>query len=569
MVGLENPWYAGGWAILAVAVLLACSPLIAAGAGTWRRVAGAPAAFVTTLAAATLYFRLPSITSGVFLNADEAQMTAQAITFLHHPVPWLDFDGTTSGPLNTMIVALPALFGARPTLASSRLIGALLLVVMLVCLYVASRRLCGDLAARVSVLLPLAVVCAATDGAYVQYASELLPIALCAVAVMCIAELVARRAAVPAFAGTAGVAIGAMPLAKLQAAPLALVLGIACAVVLYTVGTAGDRRRSWLSFAGGVVAVPALILIAVAARGAFDDFLTAYVVFPRVYLAGNCCHVAGLDFFLADAPFAAFFLIAACLAAALAAATAFVWREAPRSGSRKTYALLGFCALMVVVALYTVEAPQTPFVHYLLFLVLPVSGIVATLLGAYAAALRDSPRPRWILAASVLVMAIACVVPVARGSLAYNPFLDHDILTVQPPGDAAVRTLEASIEPGQRVAMWGWMPQYLVYTGAVMGTRDSISQFQIEPRSFRDYYRARYLSDFLRNQPDFVIEAIGPNAFAFHDRATQGVASFPELNRLLDASYRVVFDSVDVRLFERKRSFGRQTRVGVSVMPAS
>lgn len=544
--------------MLLVLVFLAASPLLGGGRGALARAVCARATFAAWLAATILFFRLPSITSGAVLNADEAQMTAQAITFLRHPIPWLDFDGTTSGPLNTMVLAIPAAFGVRPSLASSRLVGAFLLFVVLVCLYVAVRRSWGELAARVSILIPAALVCAGTDGAYVQFASELLPVALSAVAVMAIAELFARRAAVPAFAGAAGIAIGAMPLAKLQAAPSALFLCAACAAVLWVRALAGNRRASWFAFAGGVAAVPALVLGTVMANGGFDDLFAAYVTFPPAYLAGNCCHVAGLDFFLSDPPFAAFFTVAGCVAAALAAG---VYR--PRDGRharlRDTAAPLAFFIVMALVAIYTIEAPQTPFVHYLLFLIVPVTGIVGTLLGAFLALGRDARMPRRARPAVVLaVAALAAVVPLARGALANNPFLDHDVLAVQPPLDPVARRLQAAIEPGERVAMWGWMPQYLVDTGAVMGTRDAISQFQIEPRSFRDYYRARYLDDFLRNTPDFVVEAIGPADFAYHDRALQGIASFPELSNVVDASYSVVFDTDGVRLYARRRSAPRR-----------
>nr|MDQ6943010.1 hypothetical protein [Candidatus Eremiobacteraeota bacterium] len=534
-------WYAGGWSILLVLVLLACCPLLGPGRGALARAVCARATFVPWLAATILFFRLPSITSGAVLNADEAQMTAQAITFLRHPIPWLDFDGTTSGPLNTMVLAIPAAFGVRPSLASSRLVGAFLLFVVLLCLYAAVRRSSGELAARVSILLPAALVCAGTDGAYVQYASELLPVALCALAVLAVAELFARRAAKPAFAGAAGLAIGAMPLAKLQAAPLALFLCAACAAVLWLRATAGNRRASWLAFACGVVAVPVLVLGAVVGNGGFDDVFAAYVTFPPAYLAGNCCHVAGLDFFFSDPPFAAFFAVAGCLSAALTCG-AYLQRDGRRARLRDTVAPLAFWFVMALVAIYTIEAPQTPFVHYLLFLIVPVTGIVGALLGAFLAMGHGARIPRSILPAVVLVVAaLAAFVPLARGSLADNPYLDHVVWAVQPPLDPVVRRLQAAIEPGKRVAMWGWMPQYLVDTGAVMGTRDAISQFQIEPRSFRGDYRARYLGDVLRNAPDFVIEAIGPADFAYHDRATQGIASFPALRNVIDATYSVVF----------------------------
>ncbi len=147
----------------------------------------------------------------------------------------------------------------------------------------------------------------------------------------------------------------------------------------------------------------------------------------------------------------------------------------------------------------------------------------------------------------VFVIVIVSLAPAARGALAYDPYLDHDLLHVAAPLDQ-LTPVTVAIPPAQRAAMWDWMPQYLVYTGAIMGTRDSISQFQIDQRPFRTEYRDRYLRDFLPNRPQFLIEAVGPREFA--------------LQSVVRKTCRPVFDIDGVRLFERRgfflaRSHGR------------
>ena len=49
-------------------------------------------------------------------------------------------------------------------------------------------------------------------------------------------------------------------------------------------------------------------------------------------------------------------------------------------------------------------------------------------------------------------------------------------------------------------------------------------------------------------------EAIGPSAFAYHDRQMYGLETFPELSRLVAQDYRLVYDSDSLRLFQRKGS---------------
>jgi hypothetical protein len=550
VVRFESPWYVVGWGFVLVVLALACAPALPVRGGTAFRVAAGPAAFLVAVFAALFFLRLPVITAGITVNADEGQMTAQAITFLRHPVPWVDFEGTTSGPLNSVVLAVPALAGFAPSLASSRLVGTCLLFVTLVCLYLTQRRWWDDLAARIGLVLPFALFGGGTDGAYAGYASEQLPMTLIAIAILCAAESWARPAASAWLAGVAGAVIGALPFAKLQSAPLAalLVAGWAVLIAVRTPRAAAFRRA--LAFAGGVAFVPALVVIVASARGGFHDFLVSYVLLPHTYVKENCCTVAGPGFFLSDAPFRAFFGLAACLTLALTAGLAVRARRT-RVQIRKTAIVLGFFLLMAAVAVYAIEVPQTPFVHYLLFLVIPVAGIAGTLFGSFAATLHAGRARRFLIAAAA-VAALASTAPLAAGALGDDFYLGHPLTRVQPPIDPEVAQLRARIRPGDRVAMWGWMPDYLVDTDAVMGTRDAISQFQIENRSFRGYYRARYLRDFTANRPAFLIEAVGPAMFAFHDRKTEGIESFPALRRVLGEAYTVVYDDGNVRLFERK-----------------
>lgn len=547
-----DPWFAVAWTLLVLTAVSAGIPLRYRRNGS-RGVVQSPLTFCGMLAAALLWIRLPSMTSGAVLNADEAPMTAQAITFLRHPVPWVDFDGTTSGPLNSIVVSAPALLGLAPTLPGSRLIGTLLLVVLLVGLYAAGRRLWGEIPARIAVLLPFALLCAGLDGAYVSYVSELLPLAMAAIACACLAELAGGTSRNPLCAGLIGIAGGAMPFAKLQAAPIAALLVVTCAFAV-CVGTPRNiRAATFVALLGGLLSVPTIVLSAVAVHGGIRDFWISYIVFPRVYVAGNCCTFAGIPFFFQDGPFAAFFSAAILTIAAFAIGSIVLARRFPQRGfSRKVAGSLAVSMLMVIAAIVSIETPYTPFLPYLLWLIPGVTGVIATTIGSFQSTLRSGSAPRWVFPVSVMGGALVALAPVTQGALRTNPYLNHDPLTVQAPIDRRAPSIQGIVGRGQRVVMWGWMPQYLVYADAVMGTRDSISQFQIEPRPFREHYRDRYLRDFVKNRPDFVLEAVGPEAFAYHDRRTQGIESFPQLQRIVMASYAIAVDAESVRLWKRR-----------------
>ena len=63
--------------------------------------------FFALFFSAMLALRWAGISYGNELNPDESQMLAQAMRFVSHPVPWRDVDGTTSGPLNSLLLTVP------------------------------------------------------------------------------------------------------------------------------------------------------------------------------------------------------------------------------------------------------------------------------------------------------------------------------------------------------------------------------------------------------------------------------------------------------------------------------
>jgi hypothetical protein len=132
-----------------------------------------------------------------------------------------------------------------------------------------------------------------------------------------------------------------------------------------------------------------------------------------------------------------------------------------------------------------------------------------------------------------------------------NYYLGRLRQNLQHAPDQVTAMLLRHVKPGDRMAIWGWMPRYFVETGALLGTRDSLSQFQIETRVFQSYYRERYLADMLANRPEFFLDAVAPGSFRYKDRATQGHETFPALSALLDRDYKLVDEVAGVRLYQR------------------
>jgi hypothetical protein len=100
--------------------------------------------------------------------------------------------------------------------------------------------------------------------------------------------------------------------------------------------------------------------------------------------------------------------------------------------------------------------------------------------------------------------------------------------------------IDLRLGKGARVAIWGWAPNMWVDSGTLMGTRDLLCQHQIDPGPYREYFRERYLADFVAIKPAGFLDAVTPDSFGYQDQAKQGFESFPELAAVVRRDYVLV-----------------------------
>src|SRR4051812_41016593 len=79
-------------------------------AAVWRELL-LEGAFLLATVALIFAGRLPAIVYPIRLNPDEVQMGANALRVLRHGAGWGSLDGTTVGPLSSLVLVWPALFG--------------------------------------------------------------------------------------------------------------------------------------------------------------------------------------------------------------------------------------------------------------------------------------------------------------------------------------------------------------------------------------------------------------------------------------------------------------------------
>jgi hypothetical protein len=493
-------------------------------------------AFFAVVALALLAGRWAPLFVREALNIDEAGMLALASQMLHFPVPWVDYDPQTVGPLNAIVLDLPLLIGIEPGWISTRLVAIGITLAAIAGLYATISLLFSARVARLAVIPPLLFFTTVYERDFLHYASALLPMAFTMWATYLVLLAVRRRLDPLPIAGCALIA-GALPFTKLQAAPIALTLfGLLALTIAGFLAIPWRVRLKRLLLALAMAAVmPLVILLPVAVHGALRDFWISYILSGLNYIWWT---ELSPMFAIGTPEFSQFFDPSALIALQAISLMVLFWRQL---GMLQRLAPFVFGALLWA-ALYAIYVPRHGSPHYLLLAVFPIASCAAFALGLAiqrAAEIRDgASRTLALGGVAVVFLAASCVaMPWKPQTSPYVGWLGAEIDRPVNPTAAAI---DLRLGKGARVAIWGWAPNMWVDSGTLMGTRDLLCQHQIDPGPYREYFRERYLADFVAIKPAGFLDAVTPDSFGYQDQAKQGFESFPELAAVVRRDYVLV-----------------------------
>ena len=538
------------WTCLSLTVLTALAPVEPIGARKpgWAKSWLFALGVVLTLIA----FRWPTWFVPEELNPDESQMLAGALTLRHYPVFWKYVDGATGGPLNHFFLLFGSWFGLPLNYLGARIIAALLEAGALLCLWAALRRLTSERIARVGILPGLAFWSFASWHDDINYSSELVAVFLIAIAAWLLitalsqAELVTWRARLQA--GLAGICLGAVPFAKLQAVPVAGAVGLAGLLVLWHRRKQTGAGKIYGLLLGGASGATIIVGAYLAVFGLFPQFWVSYILSNLGYVANkpNSLTDMAVRFFalITVGHYFACFLLGSVVFALL-----HVLLVIEQVGPRLRAALLA-AWLCTGAAYLAVILPGREATHYLQLMVIPVTFLAGIHLAALVQWKAAAGRS---MAVSLVVFVLLTLGPqIWRRGTGWNIYLGNFAEYRARPPLSASRFILARALPGDRLAMWGWNAQIYVETGLPQGTREANTAYQLIDMPLRSFYRDRYLRDIKRWRPAWFVDAVGPSAFGFKDRGINGFETFPELAAFIGAQYTFVSEAGDLRIFHLK-----------------
>lgn len=473
------------------------------------------------------------------LNPDEAQAAANALRIKAYGFDWSVLDGSTNGPLDSLATCWPYLFGLDVTLNTARLTACILLLLVCVFVYLSIKLLCGRMFA-VLLVLPLVIFYAFVGSPnFIHYSSELLPTFLLVAAYYFSIEISINRARPHRFRyikfALLGLILGAVPFAKLQGAPIAVVMALYAFILAITAPSEGRLRNSIALICGGMAPAFAF-LFPLLVTGHIHDFWRSYIVWAFFYvkdplsiltihsmIAGNAL-LRPVSYFIFSLGF-------------LSLLHSSLIRSDENAAVRATRYDVIYGLALVITAFWVVAKPGNDFAHYLMFL--PPFAVIFC---AYVArAFTDRRRDVLLFLSYYVVLAgiftgLFLTTPAPR----YYPRDWHNTSGRYIQQSLKVRSphiLSWLPIPSTHLLVWGWMPQWYVWSDLTPASRETVTYSQIVDSPLQGYFRSRFMSDIGASSPDIIMDAVEGGSFAFRDPSQAGPGVFPEFEAYLSRNY--------------------------------
>lgn len=593
--------------------------------------------------------RYPTLIENEF-NPDEGQFVAAAHKLFYDPNFFHSVDCGTSGPINIYLLMLPAILGFTPDFASSRVLVILIIFLSAYLLYRSVALVTTDDLARFAILPFFGAFAVFKHPELIHYSSEHTPILLIAAALYCSVRLLHNPSAYRTPVLLLGSLASAAFFTKMQSVPVVMALAGVGILYVYVTGSAGRLWRPALLFCAG--AAPLLVINAgmCLAGGVWNDFRITYIQSNWNYADVERRFTTDLPIFVAylvrthevrrflytfgalacayifqrmrreatseTGAFLQMATVGAVIASAIFAVTSerlamyaylttlaitvipiyllLLYRNRNGLWNTDPVRWFGFLALASVwAAVFAIYKAHKGFIHYLLFLFLPLSVAMAWMLirqsgrsGIVPGNDRIDPyESKHRTAGRLAFLAFFLALSVAYQEYFWG-FMDdhvfvHPASTIRAAESDFIRSLTDS---KGRITVWGWNIHPFLGSGRVAATRDLNSAnsfrgfdiFLVPPydaaspgeKQVRDYYSARMLRDLRQNPAELFIDATGPASWFLSNPKYFGFEKVPEIAAFINANYVHLADLYAQRFYLRRDLAARRELALSQPLPA-
>jgi hypothetical protein len=506
--------------------------------------------FLSILVFITGLMRFPVFLYNLPLNPDESQMLAQGLTLTVDPLLYRSVDPTTSGPINTYLLSIVHLLGFRLDFQVAHILSWLISLTSIYFLYKALKSLLTTYISQLALIPTVVFFSFAQNANYVHYYSEGIAIALLSFCTYQLAHWTATKKFTYVELIRFGISNGLIVLCKIQALPLAFVVGIWSLVLIYSF-----QKSQWLRYgsilAGSVLTVWAGWLFYMQINGLLNDFFLYYIIanaqlkvqfseshspsyqfiyhlihFPMIVRAEG----AELNYwFYSFVGLGGVFLVQHFSKAAFIKIVKL---------DHYFWAMVSGYFLMVVAVIIRTGSFYT---HHFLFFVLP-GGLLT---GLFLSQLRFSSPWKWVI---LLTQLFFLLKGIRRSTLNIYETAYSQQNKISPVGKAILNYGK----PGEYLAVWGWSCEYYVETQMPQGVNENHSVRSAMKHPLQEVYYQRYLRDLKRTKPTVFVDAMTTQTLWMNDPKKYGHQNYPELARYISDHYQLKEEINGVRIYAAK-----------------
>ena len=464
------------------------------------------------------------------LNIDESQMMANAVRFDLNKYNIFDFDGTSSGFLNSLVLNWPNIFGLDVTFLSTRLTAIFILSIIFYLIFLYFKNELGKFLSILVIAPGLIFFSFTNDPDYQHYSSELLSTLFI---VFCLFSL--KTYSKNPFYNLMGfLPLGLILFSKSQIIPTAISLYLVSG--LYFIW---KKNFTYLYKMSIFFLLPIIFIISLYFfNGYISDYYINYFEFSKAvvskYSLGENINTEAItsnkEFYqskliqhlLYNSLFHYFYfqiLISILILFSL---------------NKKIIPKITDINLILITAcigsvFFSILLTGVIYRHYLTPLV-PLTTLFVGYLFTVNKNIYYSKYLRFLF--------ILLSVPFLTSlSLEKNKFyakeLNKSELSFSNINFKSPKILDFLNKEKVNLFVWGWAPQWYVLSYKFPSDRATISQKNIEDYSNKDYFDKRLLKDFNKNLPSIVIDAVKPNSFYYTKEKNSLKVNSPIKNQII------------------------------------
>ena len=464
-----------------------------------------------------LFARASSFLFGYeLLNIDESQMMANAIRLQLNGFNIFEFDGTSSGFLNSLILTWPSLLGLDITYLSTRFTALILISLTLYFCFLYLRFEVNKLISFLIISPALLLFSLTNDPDYQHYSSELLSTLFIIITLYGFRSYIETNKIYSLLIGL--FLLGLVIFSKTQIIPTAIILCFSISLYFLWKKNYFMIFKNLLIFFGPI----AIIIFSYFLAGYLKDYYINYFEFskavvskyslgeninPKNVITENVSTKSKIfDHLLLNSVFHYFYLKIILTFYLFLLMLSF----------KKTNKIFNYSFFLIIICiisvLMSIIITGAIYRHYFI----PLVPLTALFVGSIFTMVANILGRSFIFKIPIYFFFIIFVASfLFENKKFYAQRYEKNQFNFQKINLNSPKVLDyLGVQKGN-IYIWGWAPQWYVFSYLFPSDRATISQKNIENYSNKEYFNSRLIKDLEDNKPNIIIDFVKPKSFLY------------------------------------------------------